>query len=74
MTVLKVVGGVLAFLGLAWRSGAQDRQDSRQGKREELDELSPAHCGTSFAELDGSEERGAILALYDELHDQEAMV
>ena len=70
MTVLKVVGSVLAFLGLAWLSGAQSMQDYRQGKREELDELSHTHFGKSFDELDGPEERGAILALYDELHDQ----
>ena len=62
--------GGLAFLGLTWLSGAQDMQDYRQEKREELDELSYAHFGKSFAELDGPEERGAILALYDEVHDQ----
>lgn len=67
-TILKVIGGALALLGLAWLHGAYEQQTYRQ-RKEELDELSHAHFGKPFDELDGPEERGAILMLYGEVHD-----
>ncbi len=68
-TILKVIGGALAFLGFAWLYGTHEQQTYRQ-RKEELDELSHAHFGKPFDELDGPEERGTILMLYGEGHDE----
>ena len=50
-TVLKVIGGMLAFLGVAWIHGTQEHQIYTQKKKEKLDELARTHFGKAFNEL-----------------------